>query len=746
MAGVFVVCIVIIGMSSPAALAQGGGAIEPRPPEWEGGSAGMELLYQMQNGFLNDLIQMKTIGNLIVQYNIDTFADLSSPEFVDQWSEWIIYGIGYMVCISIGLLLVIILPSTGCGICCARTCKCAACCDCCCCGGGASKPKHKDKIKKYKCKRIGFSTTLACLTAILLASVVCGFVACGQLKKQVEPYGFLETILQGLYTIDDYVESTSTELDSDLLVPIDDSIEQLNTTITYFPQLIVVDMGTSVGLLPDLVHFQQFANSLDDLFANLTVLNVGRAQLQTLAPALDAQLVEEHSNLSIALFPCLSYEPLCLDLYSRIPDLVVSTNYTTLYDMTAEVALIGGIITSTSLVADINNGANEFWNISSDINAILGSTLTDIQSSLGEFEQGVTDSIEEMQSALLSINLTDAQHAIWEAKPVFSEYGSYTYWGLVGILSICTLITFCYTVGLLFGLILPAPSEDSKSCSPRSHHGSSCLLAGVGLTLVFSWLLMLLTIILFATGGLVENNLCRHLVVYDESMDELERLVMNELDPDYNISMKEAMLSCQKNESLYIAASLEQNGVNITEVVDLSQYGIYDLLDYIRNVTIPFTPPTNIITPTINASMLLISGALDTIEPELANYSAELAKQITIEDLSLYISDLQRLETLVSDPSLVTGIRTEIIHLNLILNGAHQDVVDEVAHMQAALDAVNAIIPIFELPEGLGRLTDAEAELANNHTVVMKNAQAAMADDLEVLLEKLSSDIEDAVR
>ena len=53
----------------------------------------------------------------------------------------------------------------------------------------------------------------------------------------------------------------------------------------------------------------------------------------------------------------------------------------------------------------------------------------------------------------------------------------------------------------------------------------------------------------------------------------------------YNISVKGVLNDCENNEALYVAARLEDNGYNITEMLDLDQYGFYDKLDELKNMT-----------------------------------------------------------------------------------------------------------------------------------------------------------------
>ena len=59
-------------------------------------------------------------------------------------------------------------------------------------------------------------------------------------------------------------------------------------------------------------------------------------------------------------------------------------------------------------------------------------------------------------------------------------------------------------------------------------------------------------------------------------------------DFNYNISVKEVLDNCEADQAVYTALKLDENGFNITELLDLDQYGIYDELEKLKNITFNF--------------------------------------------------------------------------------------------------------------------------------------------------------------
>ena len=87
---------------------------------------------------------------------------------------------------------------------------------------------------------------------------------------------------------------------------------------------------------------------------------------------------------------------------------------------------------------------------------------------------------------------------------IFSMYGG------IGLSCVLLLVVLLNYLGLMFGACGERAYEDAGACNKGV--GANFLMAGVGFTFIFSWLLMLLTTILFIVGGPTETEICRHLI------------------------------------------------------------------------------------------------------------------------------------------------------------------------------------------------------------------------------------------
>uniref|UniRef100_A0A4W3HZF7 Uncharacterized protein n=1 Tax=Callorhinchus milii TaxID=7868 RepID=A0A4W3HZF7_CALMI len=75
--------------------------------------------------------------------------------------------------------------------------------------------------------------------------------------------------------------------------------------------------------------------------------------------------------------------------------------------------------------------------------------------------------------------------------------------------SIILLIIACNVLGLLLGTIGIALGDDPYSANGCSQSGANFLMAGVGFSFLFSWLLILLVFITFIVGGLAYTEICK---------------------------------------------------------------------------------------------------------------------------------------------------------------------------------------------------------------------------------------------
>ncbi len=724
----------------------GEGAIEERVPKWPPVARGMGIFYEMQKGFLRDMIQTRTVGELMTEYNISTLDDFDE-DFLGEWSSWVPkYALGYAIPGAIGILLVLVLPIAGCSICGCWTCTC--CCACCVCDPCQRKGKMPVKGDKWECKRVSLSVSLAAITAVLIASVVCSFVALEQIRQEVDPEtGALETVLQGFYTLDQYLDDTEEEIDQAVNVGLILAKNQTVSELSNFPNNVTKKLGELTNVLPSLDDLKTFADDLPTLNDSLREMDALARQLQIDADNLGENLTEQQRVINGMLEDCLAVIPdlqLCEDLKGMTYDLRVQPNYTNLYNVTQAAEQVASAIES-GVIDGVTEGSETFWEIAAKVEAETWDEIGKIIGGLDSMDESVGDAINSLSEGLATLNLTDTQQGIWYAKTVVDEYGMYIYYGLIAFSSLTATIVFCYIMGIALGLACVSPNPKSKSCDRTSLHGSKFLFAGLGLSFVFSWLFMIYTVAAFIAGGAVENNACRHLVIYDESMDKLEGLLYEELDLPYNVSFKHTMLACEQNQSLYVAVDAENNLFNITDEVDLGKYDIYDYLDELRQVTVTLDGDIDFMQHIDDETLRGLSYYIKSID--FSSYYTELQKNITAVDLGFFANQMNKIadELASEDRTLSEEFDEKAKELLSIRDGVVADMETTTHHLLQNVSVANEIAA-FDINGTLDRLVEAEDTLNEDGDEFMKDSLDWTCDSIETTLENFSSSIDDAVR
>ena len=163
---------------------------------------GMKGLYSMTQSFLND-VQSYTLGDLIADYDIQTFDDLA--DIGTEWKEWGPELIGLAICVAVGAIFIIVMPIIGCCYCCCRT-----CCGGCCCGSCTSKEKQNTKPS------MGWTMTctgLALGTAVIIFSMtICAYVSTGLVQEELSG-NMLKDVATSIRDTEDFAHGAADDID-----------------------------------------------------------------------------------------------------------------------------------------------------------------------------------------------------------------------------------------------------------------------------------------------------------------------------------------------------------------------------------------------------------------------------------------------------------------------------------------------------------------------------------------------------
>ena len=139
---------------------------------------GMLAITDLATSFISSLAS-STIGDWIETYNIEAVEDFTEPDFLNEWQEWMWWGLVF--CVVLGVVFMLITPICGCCYCCCRT-----CCGCC---------QPQKKVAKRQAegpsqgKSLCCSITLFILASCMLSATIIGLVSLSMIKYETSTQG-----------------------------------------------------------------------------------------------------------------------------------------------------------------------------------------------------------------------------------------------------------------------------------------------------------------------------------------------------------------------------------------------------------------------------------------------------------------------------------------------------------------------------------------------------------------------------
>ena len=602
---------------------------------------GLTGLYDIMRSFLGNGVMPKTIGDLIDEYEIRSFSDFQEDDFLNDWQSWIFYLIGFIICIVVGLLFCILMPLCGCcALCCGCCKKCfGLCCKCC-------RRKPGVEGKRDKCKSIVCGSLLFVTTAMLLAGVAIVYATNDSLRVELSDEGVLTDWADSIYKTGEYLNDTVKDVDDYLLRPLYLTTDKTVDKLQDIPEDSFITIDEALGISTLLVDLNTFAFNLIPLEGNLTLVKDNTENLDMASTDLSAQLQASAGRIETALVGCSTSD--CDTALDLLPQLDIDATYGHLDDVTAVLAAV-----TSALDNDIIDATSQslaiYRSLQKQIENDTSEVIEDVVASLEEFNVMLSDGYDELSDNIYAVDMTDAFDWLDELQKEIDVIAGYYTSSVIVVTTVFLIIPILILLGLLVGVFCPKPRKSSsRCCSCTTHQSANLMKAGLVLTFLFTWLFMLVTTLHFAVGGLAETLVCRHLRDYDDTMVKLEKLLMVEWKAGgmtFNVSIQQVMEECKADSSLYKAMNLEANGKNITEMLDLEQYGIYDAMDDLADLQFDFSD-VEFYSAELNDALLYLDEQLKLVDYE--PYKVELEKDVTQIDLLAY-ADL--LDDIARDPT-----------------------------------------------------------------------------------------------
>ncbi|NXX52983.1 PRM1A protein, partial [Scopus umbretta] len=569
----------------------------------------------------------------------------------------IYYEIGFIVSAALGLLFILLLPLVGLCFCMCR------CCDNC---GGEM---HQRQKKNADCQRSCFATFLFVASLIIrqVVGVLCAYAANQHLTNQVR--GAKKLVNSNFKDLKIFLNDTPAQIDY--------LVSQYNTT----KDKALSDLNSKYFVLKG-VTIRETKEALENVSVSVEVLQEGTERLH-------ANLTDVKMHLSNTLndSACSAAQAAstCNIIRNSLNQLNINANFSGLPGVSSQLAKVNDVlkIDLSSLVQK----CNVF--ILLDIKNVLES----IGSNITTFTKALP-----VQKILadLTIYLTQSEAYVQDYFPVVEQYDFYRWLGCLILCCMVVLILVFYYLGLLCGTCGYDKHASPTTRGCISNTGGNFLMAGVGFSFLFSWVLMIVVVLTFVTGGNLEKLVCepfedKTLFKVLDTPYLLNQHWKNYLsgilfkNPNINLTFEKVYSDCKENKGIYTSLHLEHL-FNINEFLNISMY-TEDVALKIEHIQINLSKI--ILLDEIGKESLLNFSSSGIEGINFAAYLTEINKSVTKVDLLSFANDLEARADQLPKGALENALKGHANNIRMIHN-------QQVVPLEQAMSTLNQSIRLLK--------------------------------------------------
>ncbi|XP_076878473.1 prominin-1-A isoform X2 [Brachyhypopomus gauderio] len=645
------------------------------------------ILFNMMHAFLHVVQPNQFPEDLVIQVAKDKFGSIQS-----EYQKVIYYEVGFVACAALGLLFAVLLPLVGLFFCLCR------CCDNC---GGEM---HQRQKKNAECQRGLLTTLLLTTTFIITAGVLCAYAANQNLSSQLKTMRRLvNSNLRDLYT---FVNDTPVQIDyliSQYGTAKNQVLWDLDNVDLLLGGRIHEELGKDVrpaldGALNMAGVMRDTRQALENVSVALGVLQEGTGQLQFNLSVVRAGLRETLDDPACADVS-FSTSPLCLSIQRSLDQLDVSANFTGLPNVTQQLVRVNNVL-KTDLSRIVRKGLSAFNNTPAMVADQTRSKAAGVRDLLDGIGSNITgfSRLFPVQSSLTNLTVF-INHMHSKIEDTYPEIDLMDFYRWIGCTTLCCMVALILAfnfLGLLCGILGYDRHASPTTRGCVSNTGGNLLMAGVGFSFLFSWVLMGVVTALFVVGGNVEKLVCEpfHSRQLFKVLDtpylvnpEWRNFIPGYLyhDPEVDLTVENLYSNCKMNRGVYPALHLDKV-FNILPLLNTSMY-TKDVSHNFEGMKIDLRSIT--LLDSEGKQNLLSFAETGIGEINFAAYLEELNKGVTHIDLLSFANDLNTHTHNMDEGSLKTSVKD----LTSVLR---QIYVTQVVPVQQFMDTLNQSIRFLE--------------------------------------------------
>ncbi|XP_014866529.1 PREDICTED: prominin-1-A-like isoform X9 [Poecilia mexicana] len=667
------------------------------------------ILFHLVHAFLHAMQPNAFPHDLIVKLAKDKFGAIQT-----EYQKAIYYEIGFLICAAVGLLFAILMPVVGLFFCMCR------CCDNC---GGEM---HQRQRKNADCRRGLLGTLLFSTSLVITIGVLCAYAANQNLSSQVKNIRRLvNSNMRDLHTF-----ANDTPMQIDYLIS---QYATVKNKVNYDLDNIGPLLGGRIHVrLEKEVHpalnqvlnmagaMRETKEALENVSVSLVVLQEGAGKLH-----FNLSQVRDSINRTLDDPGCHDEESdattaqLCHSIRQSLSQLQMSANFTRLPNVNPQLEKMKNVV-KTDLSSVVHRG---FSSLNDTPHIVIEQTRT-VVNSVQNLVDSVGNNISSFSRAFplqtcLSNFTIFISHAHAKIEDYYPEIDKMDFYRWIGCIALCCMVVLVLAFNYL-GLLCGTLGYD-KHASPTtrgciSNTGGTLLMAGVGFSFIFSWMLMGVLTTIFLAGGNMEKLLCEPFhtkelfkvvdtpyLINPEWKNFIPGYMYN--DSELELTSESLYSTCKQNKGIYSALRLDKV-FNISSFLNTTVF-TKDVVHQLENFRIDLR--AIILLEAEGKQNLLDFSEAGLSEINYADYLDEVNKGVTVVDVLSFAKELESQTDLMPRGPLQTALKGHVATLQRI----HRQ---QIAPMEQAMSALNQSMRFLERTA---------SDLPNKVTDVLEAIEAA---------------------
>uniref|UniRef100_A0A669B3W7 Prominin-1-A n=1 Tax=Oreochromis niloticus TaxID=8128 RepID=A0A669B3W7_ORENI len=662
----------------------------------------------------------------------------------------LVHEVGFLVCIAIGILYIVLMPIVGFFL---------ACCRCC---GNCGGKMYQKQSSSTHCRRRTLYWCAFATTIIILAGNVCMFRSNEAFKVSVD---------KGPVELINTIENINTFL-TNVPQQINDVVEESYKTVDEVKknlQDIGIQLGSAIqskfnGTLHRALRSVTLLDQeIQNTSRQLKTMNSSLVQLQSSADRVQANItaVKNSINQTLSDPKCQDCTGLSEVLKSLTVDTTIDTRGLSEFQSAVDKA------NQANLTSQINKVEEYFNNIpqtvTNETNSIVQSStkqLDSIKTQISQFKKDFPLNALTDVSGTLNTTQTEIQKILPQINNI-----EFIRWSVcVTLCCVVLLVVVCNVLGLVLGPLGLKPKEDPMKRSCTADCGGIFLMMSAGFSFLFSWLFMIAVLILFLVGGNVYTLVCRSwtngqllkVVIYTHTctctyiytdmvlyiyiciykyiyvlfclqlVDSSGLIPVPQITSSsgmkINISISDIYRNCEENQALWTALNLSQI-INLGDLLNVTKYTGSVQQDFEN---------TDITLPSVTFLSDDIKKQLQDISTENFNFTAVMRQMNTISSINLNTTanDLDTLADRQTDNNIKQELKNEANIVRRIQADIDTNIKPQLTNVNSSLKGLeNTTVTVnVTVDKVLSNVQAAQDFLNTNATQIVKNESKKFLD------------------